>query len=109
TRRHRRSACKRTLGRVRHPLLRPADRHRFRGRHRRRHLDRAGRPAGKTLLAPALGNFREQDFHWASAILVPEKQKVTDTVACRKPGTPPDTTPAPTACDAAALISRTLE
>ncbi|MEU6347241.1 hypothetical protein ABZ883_40615 [Streptomyces sp. NPDC046977] len=63
----------------------------------------------RTLLAPALENFREQDFHWASAILVPEKQKVTVTVACRKPGTPPDTTPAPTACNAAALISGTLE
>ena len=25
---------------------------------------------GRTLLAPALENFREQDFHWASAILV---------------------------------------
>lgn len=64
---------------------------------------------GKTLLAPALENFREQDFHWASAILVPEKEKVTITVTCRTPGTPPGTTPAPTTCDAAALISGTLE
>nr|WSX78629.1 hypothetical protein OH826_35145 [Streptomyces sp. NBC_00899] len=43
---------------------------------------------GKTLLAPALENFREQDFHWASAILVTEGQKVTITVSCRQPGTP---------------------
>ncbi|MFG1804913.1 hypothetical protein [Streptomyces sp. NPDC049040] len=64
---------------------------------------------GKTLLAPALENFREQDFHWASAILVTEGQKVTITVACRQPGTPPGSGPAPSQCSSAALISGTLE
>lgn len=63
----------------------------------------------KTLLAPALENFREQDFHWASAILIPEKQKITVTVTCRTPGTPPGVTPAPATCAAAALISGTQE
>ncbi|NUP37595.1 MAG: hypothetical protein HOY76_11420 [Streptomyces sp.] len=64
---------------------------------------------GKTLLAPALENFREQDFHWASAILVTEGQKVTLTVSCRAPGTPPGSGSAPTQCASAALISGTLE
>jgi hypothetical protein len=64
---------------------------------------------GKTLLAPALENFREQDFHWASAILATEGQKVTITVSCHQPGTPAGGGPAPTQCAAAALISGTLE
>lgn len=64
---------------------------------------------GHTLLAPALENFREQDFHWASAILATEGQEVTVTVNCRAPGTPAGTTPAPTQCASAALISGTLE
>jgi hypothetical protein len=64
---------------------------------------------GRTLLAPALENFREQDFHWASAILVPEKQSITLTVTCRTPGTPPGVSPAPSKCAAAALVSGTLE
>ncbi|HEY5835151.1 hypothetical protein [Streptomyces sp.] len=64
---------------------------------------------GRTLLAPALENFREQDFHWASAILVPERQKVSLTVSCGAPGTPPGPGPAPTTCASAALISGTLE
>lgn len=63
----------------------------------------------KTLLSPALENFREQDFHWASAILVTEGRKVTISVSCRQPGTPPGSGPAPTQCAAAALISGTLE
>lgn len=64
---------------------------------------------GKTLLAPALENFREQDFHWASAILVPEGDKVTVTLTCRTPGTPAGSGPAATRCASAALISGTLE
>lgn len=63
---------------------------------------------GKTLLSPALENFREQDFHWASAILVPEGDKVTITLTCRTPGTPPGSGAA-TQCASAALISGTLE
>lgn len=75
---------------------------------------------GKTLPAPALENFREQDFHRASAILVAAGQKVTITVAYRRAeghdhgrlppaGTPPGSGPAPTQCSAADLISGTLE
>ncbi|GAA0686309.1 hypothetical protein GCM10010193_45230 [Kitasatospora atroaurantiaca] len=63
---------------------------------------------GKPLLAPALENFREQDFHWASAILVNAKQKVTLTVSCQQVGHPPTGT-APTKCSGAALISGSLE
>ncbi|MGW2395767.1 COG1470 family protein [Kitasatospora sp. NPDC001664] len=61
----------------------------------------------KPLLAPALENFREQDFHWASAILVNARQRVTVRVNCQAPGHPP-TGPAPSTCSAAALISGTL-
>ncbi|MCB5168477.1 hypothetical protein LG634_27095 [Streptomyces bambusae] len=64
--------------------------------------------AGKPLLAPALENFREQDFHWASAILVASKQEITITVTCRTAGRPPSG-PAPTKCSTAALFSGTLE
>ncbi|MGW0702233.1 COG1470 family protein [Streptomyces sp. NPDC002867] len=62
----------------------------------------------KTLLAPALENFREQDFHWASAILAGPKQKITVTLACRTVGRPPSG-PAPDRCNAAVLFSGTLE
>ncbi|MGG8408356.1 hypothetical protein ACM614_18015 [Streptomyces sp. 12297] len=64
--------------------------------------------AGKPLLAPALENFREQDFHWASAILVGAKQEITVTVTCRTVGRPPSG-PNPTKCATAALFSGTLE
>ncbi|MFG2333288.1 hypothetical protein ACGFMM_27200 [Streptomyces sp. NPDC048604] len=63
---------------------------------------------GKPLLAPALENFREQDFHWASAILAGSKQEITVTVSCRTVGRPP-AGPAPTRCNTAALFSGTLE
>ncbi|MEV4331023.1 hypothetical protein AB0K02_10835 [Streptomyces sp. NPDC049597] len=62
----------------------------------------------KTLLAPALENFREQDFHWASAILAGPKQKITVTLACRTVGRPPSG-PAPDRCSSAVLFSGTLE
>ncbi|WP_078859812.1 hypothetical protein [Streptomyces rubellomurinus] len=60
------------------------------------------------LLAPALENFREQDFHWASPILIGEKQKLTVTVTCGRPGQPLSG-PAPSDCSAAALLSGSLE
>ncbi|MFE2410236.1 hypothetical protein ACFXDE_18050 [Kitasatospora sp. NPDC059408] len=60
------------------------------------------------LLAPALENFREQDFHWGSPILVGEKQKLTVTVTCRQVGLPASG-PAPATCSAAALLSGSLE
>ncbi|MEU8530816.1 hypothetical protein AB0C77_35320 [Streptomyces sp. NPDC048629] len=63
---------------------------------------------GKPLLAPALENFREQDFHWASAILAGPKQEITVTISCRTVGRPP-AGPAPTRCNSAALFSGTLE
>ncbi|MFI8106546.1 hypothetical protein [Streptomyces sp. NPDC086023] len=63
---------------------------------------------GKPLLAPALENFREQDFHWASAILAGPKQEITVTVTCRTVGRPPSG-PVPTRCSTAALFSGTLE
>jgi hypothetical protein len=62
----------------------------------------------KTLLAPALENFREQDFHWASAILAGPKQKITVTLACRTVGRPPSG-PTPDRCNSAVLFSGTLE
>ncbi|MGW2564553.1 COG1470 family protein [Streptomyces sp. NPDC001514] len=62
----------------------------------------------KPLLAPALENFREQDFHWASAILAGPKQKITVTLACRTVGRPPSG-PAPDRCHSAVLFSGTLE
>ncbi|WUH92728.1 hypothetical protein OG900_23205 [Streptomyces sp. NBC_00433] len=64
---------------------------------------------GRTVLAPALENFRDLDFHWASAILAAEGQKVTITVSCRRPGTPAGAAAAPTQCAAAALLNGTLE
>ncbi|MGW6707542.1 COG1470 family protein [Streptomyces sp. NPDC054956] len=63
---------------------------------------------GKPLLAPALENFREQDFHWASALLAGPKQEITITLTCRTIGKPP-AAPAPTKCSASALLSGTLE
>lgn len=63
---------------------------------------------GKPLLAPALENFREQDFHWASALLAGPKQEITITLSCRTIGHPP-AAPAPTACSSSALLSGTLE
>lgn len=63
---------------------------------------------GSPLLAPALENFREQDFHWASAILINAKQQVTITITCRQIGQPPSG-PAPTTCAAAALLTGSLE
>ncbi|MFG2995256.1 hypothetical protein [Streptomyces sp. NPDC048340] len=63
---------------------------------------------GKPLLAPALENFREQDFHWASALLAGPKEEITITLTCRTVGRPP-AAPAPSGCSAAALLSGTLE
>ncbi|MER5638067.1 hypothetical protein ABT095_14045 [Kitasatospora sp. NPDC002227] len=62
----------------------------------------------KPLLSPALENFREQDFHWASAILVSGKQRVTLTVSCQQVGHPA-TGANPATCSAAALLSGSLE
>ncbi|MER7755081.1 hypothetical protein [Kitasatospora sp. NPDC097643] len=63
---------------------------------------------GNALLAPALENFREQDFHWASPIVITANQKVTVTVDCRQVGHPASG-PTPTTCASAALISGSLE
>ncbi|MFC5644921.1 hypothetical protein [Kitasatospora cinereorecta] len=62
----------------------------------------------KPLLSPALENFREQDFHWSSALIVTGGQHITLTVTCRQIGQPP-TAPAPTSCNAAGLLSGALE
>ncbi|MBW5486954.1 COG1470 family protein [Streptomyces bambusae] len=64
---------------------------------------------GKPLLAPALENFREQDFHWASALLAGSKQEVTITLSCRSAGRPPGAPSSPSNCSASALLSGTLE
>ncbi|MFJ3924620.1 hypothetical protein [Streptomyces sp. NPDC090022] len=63
---------------------------------------------GKPLLSPALENFREQDFHWASALLAGPKQDITITLTCRTIGHPPSS-PTPTTCTTSALLSGTLE
>ncbi|WP_308190648.1 hypothetical protein [Streptomyces sp. HPF1205] len=37
----------------------------------------------------ALETFRNQDYHWATPIEIPENDTVTVEVTCQKPGTPP--------------------
>lgn len=63
---------------------------------------------GKPLLAPGLENFREQDFHWASALLAGPKQEITITLTCRTIGRPPAAS-VPSTCSSSALLSGTLE
>jgi len=53
--------------------------------------------AGKQVVVIALENFRDQDYHWVTPIKVPATNKVTLSVVCRKPGTPPGS-PARTTC-----------
>ncbi|MDI2125248.1 hypothetical protein [Yinghuangia seranimata] len=61
----------------------------------------------RVVVAPALENFREQDFHWSSPIQATEKQTVTVTVNCQQVGKPA-VGAAPTSCVAAAFFSGTL-
>ncbi|AEW99561.1 COG1470 family protein [Streptantibioticus cattleyicolor] len=42
----------------------------------------------QTITTIALETFRNQDYHWVTPIEVPEKQTVSASVTCQKPGTP---------------------
>lgn len=52
---------------------------------------------GRTLLRLALENFRDNDYHFISPIVVPSGGRVTMTVTCRQVGRPVGA-PAPTQC-----------
>jgi hypothetical protein len=56
----------------------------------------------------ALENFRDNDFHFQTPILLPAGTALTMSVQCRQPGTPPNLTPPPALCDDALLFSGTL-
>lgn len=48
----------------------------------------------RTITTIALETFRNQDYHWVTPIVVPGDEKVTATVRCVRPGTPPSGPPA---------------
>jgi hypothetical protein len=53
---------------------------------------------GTDILEQALESFRTTDYHFVTKFVAPAKSKVTLTVVCRRAGTPPDVSPAPTTC-----------
>lgn len=53
---------------------------------------------GTTILQQALESFRTTDYHFVTPFVAPENSTVKLTIVCRRPGTPPDVTPAPTSC-----------
>lgn len=69
-------------------------------------------PSGSTdavvLFEVALENFRDNDFHFQTPIVLPAGTTLTMSVQCRQPGTPPNLTPPPDACDDALVFSGTL-
>lgn len=71
----------------------------------------AQRPPGGTevvLLDVALENFRDNDFHFQTPIVLPAGSRLTMSVLCRQPGTPLNLVPPPTECDDALVFSGTL-
>ena len=56
----------------------------------------------------ALENFRDNDFHFQTPIVLPAGTALTMTVQCRLPGTPQNLTPPPGQCDDALVFSGTL-
>ncbi|WP_421734256.1 hypothetical protein [Cellulomonas sp.] len=69
-------------------------------------------PAGSSdavvLFDVALENFRDNDFHFQTPIVLPTGTALTMTVQCRLPGTPQNLTPPPGQCDDALVFSGTL-
>jgi hypothetical protein len=62
---------------------------------------------GRTLLRLALQNFRDQDYHFVTPIVVPANGEITMTVTCREVGRPVGT-PAPAQCAESLLVGGTL-
>lgn len=62
---------------------------------------------GRTLLRLALQNFRDQDYHFVTPIVVPANGQITMTVTCREVGRPVGT-PTPAQCAESLLVGGTL-
>ncbi|ADG75145.1 conserved hypothetical protein [Cellulomonas flavigena DSM 20109] len=60
------------------------------------------------LLDVALENFRDNDFHFQTPIVLPAGTRLTMSVLCRQPGAPLNLVPPPTECDDALVFSGTL-
>lgn len=68
-------------------------------------------PPGGTsvvLLDVALENFRDNDFHFQTPIVLPAGAELTMGVVCRAAGAPPNQTPPPSQCDDALVFSGQL-
>lgn len=68
-------------------------------------------PAGGdpvVLFDVALENFRDNDFHFQTPIVLPAGTALTMSVLCRAPGVPQNQTPPPTQCDDALVFSGQL-
>ncbi|WP_264925790.1 hypothetical protein [Streptomyces sp. A012304] len=61
----------------------------------------------RTLLRLALQNFRDQDYHFVTPIVVPAGGQITMTVTCSAVGRPVGG-PAPAQCDGSVLVGGTL-
>ncbi|WP_051967292.1 hypothetical protein [Kitasatospora mediocidica] len=59
---------------------------------------------GQQVTSLALENFRDYPSHWVTQIQAPPKSKIVLTVACRRPGTPPDES-APATCAESLFVS----
>lgn len=57
--------------------------------------------ADRALLDLALENFRDTDYHFGTPLRLTAGQALTLTVRCNAVGSPPNATPAPSACDTA--------
>ena len=53
---------------------------------------------GQIILTQALESFRTTDYHFVTPILATGPVDLRLSVTCNRPGTPPDTSPAPTRC-----------
>ncbi|CAM5253613.1 COG1470 family protein [Streptomyces aurantiogriseus] len=62
---------------------------------------------GRTLLRLALQNFRDQDYHFVTPIVVPAGGRITMTVTCSEVGRPVGG-PTPAQCDESVLVGGTL-
>ncbi|MFJ8109188.1 hypothetical protein [Streptomyces sp. NPDC096132] len=61
----------------------------------------------RTLLRLALQNFRDQDYHFVTPIVVPAGGRITMTVTCSEVGKPVGG-PTPSQCDGSVLVGGTL-
>jgi hypothetical protein len=62
---------------------------------------------GRTLLILALENFRDDDYHFVTPVVVPAKGTLTMTVTCRQVGAP-IAAPTPASCVESLLLSGSL-